>query len=71
MGVEISGKWAYSTTPPADIEHACIRLVGYYYRQKDAQVFDVTVIPEAGAITIPKGIPDDVKKILLPYRKVI
>ena len=70
-GIEVSGKWAFSTTAPNDIVHACIRLTGYYYRQKDAQVFDVTTIPEAGVITVPQGIPRDVAKVLEPYVKVL
>lgn len=65
--VSILGTWGYSTSPPADIVHACIRLAGYYYRQKDAQVFDVTAVPDAGIITIPQGIPADVKLILDRY----
>ena len=67
FGIEVEGRWAYSTTPPADILQAMYRLVGYYYRQKDSQVFDVTAIPDAGVITIPQGIPADVEQILKPY----
>jgi len=67
--IAISGKWAYSTSAPADIVHACIRLASYYYRQKDAQVFDVTATPELGQITIPQGLPRDVEILLEPYRK--
>ena len=65
--VSVLGAWGYSTSPPDDIVHACIRLAGYYYRQKDAQVFDVTAVPDAGIITIPQGIPADVKLILDKY----
>lgn len=71
MGVLITGRWAYSITPPADIAHACIRLASYFYAQKDAQVFDVTANPELGTITVPKGIPADVKKILDLYRRLV
>jgi len=67
MGVTVSGKWAYSTSPPADVVHACIRLASYYYRQRDAQVFDVTADPGSGTITVPVGIPADVKMVLKPY----
>jgi len=66
-GIKITGKWAYSTTPPADIVQACRRLAGYYYKQRDAQVFDVTSIPEQGAMVIPQGIPKDVKLLLDSY----
>jgi len=71
MGVYITGKWSYSTTAPDDIVHATIRLAAFYYRQRDAQVFDVTAIPDAGVITMPKGIPQDVKLLLDPYRRIV
>lgn len=71
MGVLITGRWAYSVTPPADIAHACIRMTAYFYAQKDAQVFDVTANPELGTITVPKGIPADVKKILDLFRRLV
>lgn len=68
--IAISGKWGYSQTPPADIEQACVRLAAYYYRQKDSQVFDVTATPELGQITIPQGIPADVRMMLRSYIRV-
>ena len=71
MGVYITGKWSYSTSAPDDIVHATIRLASYYYRQRDSQVFDVTAIPDAGVITMPKGIPADVKMLLDPYRRIV
>lgn len=68
--IKVSGKWGWSQTPPNDIEHACVRLAGYYYRQKDAQVYDVTATPELGQITTPQGLPADVRIILAPYVKL-
>jgi hypothetical protein len=70
-GITVAGKWAYSTTAPDDIVHATIRLAAYFYRQKDAGVFDTTAIPDAGIIQIPQGIPRDVQLILNPYRKLV
>jgi len=69
MGITVAGKWAYSTTPPADIKHACIRLSAFYYRLKDSQVFDVQSIPAAGVITVPQGVPKDVDLALMSYVK--
>lgn len=66
----VAGTWGYSTTAPADIAHATIRLAGYYYAQKDAQVWDTTVIPDAGVVTVPQGIPRDVERILKPYIRI-
>lgn len=68
--ISIVGKWAYSVNPPADITQATIRWAGYMYKQKDAQVFDTTAIPEAGVIQIPAGIPQDVRMLLRPYKRV-
>lgn len=70
-GIIVVGKFAYSTSAPDDIVHACTRLASYYFRQKDSQVFDVTAIPDAGVIQTPVGIPADVKKILDLYRKKV
>jgi len=70
-GITILGRWAYSTTPPQDIIFATMRLVAYYYRQKDASVFDTTALPDAGVIMIPQGVPKDVKAILDNYRKAV
>lgn len=68
-GVTVTGKWAWSTSAPNDIVHACIRLAAYYYKQKDAGVLDTTAIPEAGIIQVPQGMPRDVQMILAAYRK--
>ena len=67
--ISVTGKWSWSVSAPDDIVHACIRLTGYYYRQRDAQVFDTTATPELGVITIPQGFPKDVKMLIEPYRR--
>lgn len=69
--VEVTGTWGYSAEPPENIVHACVRLAAYYYRQRDAQVFDVTAIPDQGVITVPKGIPADVRQLLSAYRRIV
>jgi len=69
--VSVLGTWGYSTSPPDDIVHACIRLAGYYYRVKDAQNYETVSISGAGVITIPKGIPADVKLILDKYPRFV
>lgn len=67
--IAIAGRWAYSLVAPADISQATIRWAAYLYRQKDASVFDVTATPELGVLTIPQGIPQDVRVMLAPYRR--
>lgn len=68
--IEITGKWGYSKTPPADIRRACLRWCLYMYAQRDAQVFDTTALPEEGVLIIPQGIPADVRMMLNPYRRM-
>lgn len=65
--ITVDGKWAYSASAPSDVAQACTRLAAYLYQQKDAQVFDTTAMPEAGVITVPQGMPRDVKLMLAPY----
>ena len=68
--IVVTGRWGYAGTAPDDIVHATIRLANYMYSQKDASVFDVTVMPEQGVITVPQGMPRDVQIILDPYIKL-
>ena len=68
--IEVVGKWAYSQTAPNDIAQACIRWAAYLYKQKDAQVFETTALPDEGVIITPQGIPRDVRMLLSPYRKL-
>ena len=66
-GIQIIGKFGFAATTPAPINRACIRWAAFMYHQKDTPVFDTTVIPEAGVITVPQGMPLDVKLLLAPY----
>lgn len=65
--ISVEGEWGWSKSAPADVAHACVRLSAYYYQQKDTPTFDTTVIPEAGVITVPQGIPHDVRLLIDPY----
>lgn len=67
--VTISGTWGYSTTAPEDIKQAAVRLAAHWFRMKDAGGFqDQAGFPEAGEVTIGRGMPDDVRYVLNPYR---
>ena len=66
--IVITGKWAFATTFPANIEEAIIGLAKYYYQHRNQPTTDVQVSPELGTITIPRGIPAEVKAILSGYR---
>jgi len=69
--VTIVGTWGYSTTVPDDIRRATAVLAAYFYRQKDAQMFETTAIVESGAIAIPQGIPATVDRVIQRYKRYI
>ena len=67
--ISVVGKWAYSTSAPEDIQHAAIRLVTFFYRQKDtSQDSDRPLLTESGVTLLPLQIPTDVRHMLNPYR---
>jgi hypothetical protein len=69
--VTIVGTWGYSAEPPDDIRRATLVLASYYYRQKDAAMFETTAIVESGAIAIPQGIPATVDRIIERYKRYL
>lgn len=65
----INGSWSYSTTCPADVFSAIIRLTAWKYHQKDTGAdYDRPVIFQDKVAT-PIGIPNDVMDIIKIYRK--
>jgi hypothetical protein len=68
--VSVEGVFAFSDVAPEDVKQAAVRLAAYLYRQKDAQVFDVVAQPEFGVMTVPQGLPKDVRILLDLYRRV-
>lgn len=70
--ISILGKWAYSTSAPADIVHACVRLTAYLYRQKNNSTdLDRPVSISSTAMLLPADLPKDLMRILAPYRRLI
>lgn len=66
--ITVTGKFAWSTTPPADIVHATLRLALWYYRQRDSSTdMDRPMLAE-GVTILPSMIPADVTHILDQYR---
>lgn len=65
--IAVVGRFAYSTSAPADVVHATTRLAAWFYRQREnANDLDRTVI--VGDTTLlPGRMPQDVKDLLAPY----
>lgn len=66
--VIVAGTFGFSTVPPAAITRSTVRLAAYYYRLKDVGPADVSGFQDAGEVAYPKGLPDDIKVQLAPYR---
>ncbi len=70
--ISVTGTWGYSTTAPADITHACVRLAAFMYRQKDTSAdVDRPIVTGDGVTIMPSGLPSDVQKILDRYKRRI
>jgi hypothetical protein len=69
--IAIAGVWAFSTTAPADIAHATLRLTNWILKGRNAN-FDVDrpVQTDSGFIIQPSQIPADIQTILQPYRRM-
>ncbi len=69
--VSVEGEWGWAERAPKKINLACKRWAAYLYHQKDAGGggYETTVIPEAGVITQPTGVPVDVVELLKPFRR--
>lgn len=71
--ISITGTWGYSTTPPADIENACITLAQYIYQRKDTTITgDRALLPNnSNSVALTYSMPIDVKTTLDRYRRVV
>jgi hypothetical protein len=70
--ISVAGTWGYSATAPADIEHACVRLTAFLYRQKDNSAdLDRPLITGDGVTIMPTNLPADVTRLLDRYKRRI
>jgi len=70
--ISVAGSWGYATTAPADIQHVCIRLAAFLYRQKDTSAdTDRPIVTGDGVTLMPTGIPSDIQKLLDRYKRRI
>ena len=68
----VNGYWGYTkTTAPDDIQIACLRLTKWLYELRETTQGTAVVVTPDGQVLLPQGLPDDVKSILAPYRKVV
>ena len=58
--VTVTGHWAYSTSAPADIKQACLRLADWIYDLREGTEGPVAIVTPDGQVLVPGGLPDDV-----------
>ena len=66
--VVVAGTFGFSTVAPDAIARSTVRLAAYYFRLKDTGPGDVSGMTDSGEVVFPKGLPDDIKLALAPYR---
>lgn len=71
QAISVEGTWGFNTgtTAPANIQRACIRLVTWRFKQRDAP-FETVAFPEVGAVSVPSAMPEDVARMLDNYRRI-
>lgn len=72
--IAITGRCAYSVTPPPLIVHACVRLAAWLYRQKDDHKGegDRPIVTGAfGTVILPSRLPADIQDLLLHFKRLV
>jgi hypothetical protein len=66
--ITVTGRWAYSVTPPADIVQTAIRLAIYLFKQKDnLGELDRAMVVGGNMTVLPQAFPRDIRLMLSPY----
>lgn len=69
--ITVVGKWAYSTSAPADIVHATIKLAGFIYRSRENGGDTDRTVFAGNATLSPQAIPADVQAIVRGYAMAV
>jgi hypothetical protein len=71
QSVQITGKWSYSATAPANIVYATKKLVKYMYTSRaNSADTDRDVVSTDGVVLAQAQIPKEVLRIINPYRRL-
>lgn len=70
--IQIEGRWAYSVSAPADVQHACIRLVSFMFKQRDTGIdAENSMVTQNGIMILPSRLPKDVMSLLKSVSRLI
>lgn len=68
--IAVTGRFAYSVTPPAHVQHLALRLAAWLYRQAANSTSDQAVQTEVG-IVLPTRLPADIALMLRALRPIL
>jgi hypothetical protein len=68
--VQVSARWGYSATPPADIAEACIMQSARWYKRLQGAMSDALASGELGMLLYQKSLDPDIRRILVDGRYI-
>lgn len=70
--IAITGRWAYSISPPNDVKMACLELASYLYRRRglEGMTLDQPQVSPSGVTLYPPGMPVLVQSVIGQYQKL-
>lgn len=71
--ISISGRWAYSVTPPADVVMATRDLAVWLYRRRgqEGASLDAPQVSPSGVMLFPARAPETVKMVIEKYQRKV
>jgi len=68
--VAITGRWAWSLTPPGPVVMATYMLARYFYDRRNDSSSNRDVLSSDGVVIAAAKVPGDIFKLLAPYRRL-
>lgn len=69
--ISVAGYWGWSKTADDQIKQLAKRVTGFFYRQKDAQAYDLAGFSELGTIRVKHQMPLDILQMLTYYQELV
>ncbi|MDY6834332.1 MAG: hypothetical protein SVY53_05970 [Chloroflexota bacterium] len=67
QSIRITALWGYGAEIPEQIQQACIMIVSYLFKRKDAAYADVTGSPDLESMRLPQGLSADITLLLTGF----
>ena len=69
--IAITGRWAYSTTAPADITHVCVEMAALFYKRRDGNADLNRTVIAGNATILPQGMSLESVNVLNRYKRLV